>query len=470
MSCGMGFGLPPSLGNASEKGNLGFSVNCGGGGINNESEADYVEKCPRNRYLRYNDVLGKGAFKTVYKAFDQFDGIEVAWNRVKIDDVLRSPEDLEKLYSEGVKPASLNKVASPQIKEFIEKCLVPASQRLSAKELLKEPFLQFEHSKEPIRDSLRLPNEFHQPASSLNCGPHCMDIDHEYNQSMCTDSNSGSPHSSVLEFQRSHQNNEFRLKGKKIDDNSISLTLRIADQAGRVRNIHFQFYLDSDTALAVAAEMVEQLDLADHDVAFIADFIDSVVMEILPDWKASFESHSGGERSPSSLALIEDQWEMPFADFPYESEVEQDNVPDFQMDPHIRGNNSYENSNFVPRDPCMTNTGNKLSHGSMTSEVTAQDCSLKNEMMSKGSSQEISEMEFRDEYFECRRNETDRGIVECPLIAENSKLIDESDLKLELEAIETQYQQWFEELSRMRQEAMEATKKKWMTKKKASVH
>ncbi|KAL3815149.1 hypothetical protein ACJIZ3_016417 [Penstemon smallii] len=633
MSCGMGFGLPPSLGNASEKGNLGFSVNCGGGGINNESEADYVEICPGNRYLRYNDVLGKGAFKTVYKAFDQFDGIEVAWNRVKIDDVLRSPEDLEKLYSEvylleqlkheniikfyyswiddkkknvniitelftsgslrqyrkkhksvdmkaiknwarqilkgldylhsqsppvihrdlkcdnifvngnqgevkigdlglatimqqptaksvigtpefmapelyeeeynelvdiysfgmcllemvtleypysecknpaqiyrkvtsGVKPASLNKVASPQIKEFIEKCLVPASQRLSAKELVKEPFLQFEHSKEPIRDSLRLPNEFHQPTSSLNCGPHCMDIDPEYNQSMCTDSNSGSPHSSVLEFQRSHQNNEFRLKGKKIDDKSISLTLRIADQAGRVRNIHFQFYLDSDTALAVAAEMVEQLDLANHDVAFIADFIDFLVMEILPDWKPSSESRSSGESSPSSLALIEDQWEMPFADFPYESEIEQDNVPDFHVDPHIRGNNSYENSNFVHRDPCMTNTGNKLSHGSTMSEVTAQDCSLKNEMMmSKGSSQEISEMEFRDQYFECSR-----GIVECPLMAENSKLIEETDLKLELEAIDTQYQQWFEELSRMRQEAMEATKKKWMTKKKASVH
>lgn len=35
-----------------------------------------------------------------YKAFDQVDGIEVAWNRVKITDMLQSPEDLEKLYSE----------------------------------------------------------------------------------------------------------------------------------------------------------------------------------------------------------------------------------------------------------------------------------------------------------------------------------------------------------------------------------
>ena len=35
-----------------------------------------------------------------YKAFDEVEGIEVAWNRVKIDDVLKSPEGMEKLYSE----------------------------------------------------------------------------------------------------------------------------------------------------------------------------------------------------------------------------------------------------------------------------------------------------------------------------------------------------------------------------------
>lgn len=35
-----------------------------------------------------------------YKGFDEVDGIEVAWNQVKIDDMLRSAEDLEKLYSE----------------------------------------------------------------------------------------------------------------------------------------------------------------------------------------------------------------------------------------------------------------------------------------------------------------------------------------------------------------------------------
>ena len=35
-----------------------------------------------------------------YRAFDQLEGIEVAWNQVKLDDKLCSSEDLDRLYSE----------------------------------------------------------------------------------------------------------------------------------------------------------------------------------------------------------------------------------------------------------------------------------------------------------------------------------------------------------------------------------
>ncbi|MED6169027.1 Serine/threonine-protein kinase wnk3 [Stylosanthes scabra] len=62
-------------------------------------EEDFVEKDPTGRYLRYNEILGKGAFKTVYRGFDEVDGIEVAWNQVRIDELLRSADDVEKLYS-----------------------------------------------------------------------------------------------------------------------------------------------------------------------------------------------------------------------------------------------------------------------------------------------------------------------------------------------------------------------------------
>ncbi|KAL2233768.1 serine/threonine-protein kinase WNK8 [Sesamum indicum] len=581
MCSGAGFGVSRSITNGSGNGDFsGHSLSSAGPDEAHYRQVDYVEKCSRSRYVRYNEVLGKGAFKTVYKAFDQLNGIEVAWNRVKIDDVLRSPEDLEKLYSEvhllrqlkhenimkfydswiddkkktvnmitelfasgslrqyrrkhknvdmkaiknwarqilqgldylhsqnppvihrdlkcdnifvngnqgevkigdlglatilqqptaqsvigtpefmapelyeekynelvdiysfgmcllemvtleypysecknpaqifrkvtsGVKPAALAKVASKEVKEFIEKCLVPASERMSAKELLKDPFLQLEHSKEPVRDLLHIPNEVPRSISQLYYGPNSMDIDPEYNQSVCTDSNCASPCSEVVEFERSYQNNDFRLRGKKNDDNSISLTLRIADQGGRVRNIHFLFYLDSDTALAVAAEMVEQLDLADHDVVFIADFIDSLIMRILPEWKPSSDCCSSGERCTSGLTLISDQWDMPLPYTRAESVARQDNVCDIHMGRQIcvpaDSNNLYRNSNLVSTphtactsSPCLTNTGNILSLGSATSEVIGEDSSIKNGMMSKGSSGEVSEMEFRSLYYhEC---------------------------------------------------------------------
>ncbi|XP_068651704.1 probable serine/threonine-protein kinase WNK9 [Aristolochia californica] len=63
-------------------------------------DSGFVEVDPTGRYGRYNEILGKGASKTVYRAFDEYDGIEVAWNQVKLYDFLQSPEDLERLYCE----------------------------------------------------------------------------------------------------------------------------------------------------------------------------------------------------------------------------------------------------------------------------------------------------------------------------------------------------------------------------------
>lgn len=119
------------------------------------------------------------------------------------------------------------------MKIFIEKCLVPASRRLSAKELLEDPFLQSEALKGPCLDPLHLPTQLSRSLSTLNSGPLSMDIDPDCYHSVCTDSNSLSPHPPVMEFQRMHQSNEFRLKGAKNDDNTVSLTLRIADSGGK---------------------------------------------------------------------------------------------------------------------------------------------------------------------------------------------------------------------------------------------
>ncbi|PON94424.1 Serine/threonine protein kinase [Trema orientale] len=61
---------------------------------------NYAETDPSGRYGRFRDILGKGAVKVVYRGFDEVLGMEVAWNQIKLNDVFRSPEELQRLYSE----------------------------------------------------------------------------------------------------------------------------------------------------------------------------------------------------------------------------------------------------------------------------------------------------------------------------------------------------------------------------------
>ncbi|XP_021620638.1 probable serine/threonine-protein kinase WNK5 isoform X2 [Manihot esculenta] len=77
-----------------------YKTRLGGSVGGAKEQLGYVETDPSGRYGRFRDVLGKGAMKTVYKAFDEVLGMEVAWNQVALNVVVRSPEELQRLYSE----------------------------------------------------------------------------------------------------------------------------------------------------------------------------------------------------------------------------------------------------------------------------------------------------------------------------------------------------------------------------------
>lgn len=46
-----------------------------------------AETSPAERYIRFKEKLGSGAYKDVYRAYDTIEGIEVAWNVVKLGGV-----------------------------------------------------------------------------------------------------------------------------------------------------------------------------------------------------------------------------------------------------------------------------------------------------------------------------------------------------------------------------------------------
>ncbi|KAL0406983.1 UNVERIFIED_CONTAM: putative serine/threonine-protein kinase WNK11 [Sesamum latifolium] len=60
----------------------------------------FVEVDPTGRYGRYSELLGSGAVKKVYRAFDQEEGIEVAWNQVKLRNFSDDETMINRLYSE----------------------------------------------------------------------------------------------------------------------------------------------------------------------------------------------------------------------------------------------------------------------------------------------------------------------------------------------------------------------------------
>jgi WNK lysine deficient protein kinase len=60
----------------------------------------FVKVDPTGRFGRYNDLLGCGSVKKVYRAFDQEEGIEVAWNQVRLRNFSEDPVLINWLHSE----------------------------------------------------------------------------------------------------------------------------------------------------------------------------------------------------------------------------------------------------------------------------------------------------------------------------------------------------------------------------------
>ncbi|KAJ1261184.1 hypothetical protein BS78_09G008200 [Paspalum vaginatum] len=210
-----------------------------------------------------------------------------------------------KKVSDGEKPGSLAKIGDPEVKLFIEKCIAKVHERLSAKELLMDPFL-LDVSDEKIfypphpnisrSDTAGSPNpstSFRYDRVASSVGRHD-----------CTGSMSDSQHSDnyVHDTMDPHAviSRSITVESQRKDLNTIFLKLRIADSTGHAQNIHFPFDIEADTSISVATEMVVQLDLTDQDVTSIAEMIDAEIRAHIPDWAAEESIDNQGDEAAHS--------------------------------------------------------------------------------------------------------------------------------------------------------------------------
>lgn len=194
------------------------------------------------------------------------------------------PAQIYKKVISGKKPDALYKVKDPEVRQFVEKCLVTVSLRLPAKELLKDPFLQpddYGYDLRPIDywrdfDGMPLINN-HLITNSPPTDNYSNYLGYELE---------GNEIELFTTQEQDHlEDIDISIKGRRGDDDGIFLRLRIADREGRVRNIYFPFDIESDTAFSVANEMVFELDITNQDVHKIADMIDGEISCLVPDWK-----------------------------------------------------------------------------------------------------------------------------------------------------------------------------------------
>ncbi|KAI3965585.1 hypothetical protein MKX01_010542 [Papaver californicum] len=575
--------------------------------VDDPPDPDVVETDPSGRYIRYKEVLGKGAFKTVYKGFDEVNGIEVAWSQVNINAVVRGcTPDLESVlydevnilkvvnhkhiikmyrswvdddkkilniitelfnsgsvrqyrikhkkvdmkavkgwarqillgldylhshsppiihrdvkcdnifingnhgevkigdlglatvmeqaslhsvlgtpefmapeiynedynemvdiysfgmcmlemttnecpYSEctncaqiykkvmkGIKPASLSKVKDLETKKFIERCIGPVAERLPAKELLKDPFLQPKdsgpagycypkqvcagsvltlHKKESYAEQHMLPEDI---ISIIAVGSHPVP---------------------TLEVQRVRRGKVFKLKGVKEDENSISFKLKMI---GVSNYLDFSFDPENDTAISVASEMFQQCqEVKDASVLFIAELIDVSMTRLVPDWKPCV---------PIDQLVVTHQCAASIFNPPHVNSITIAETPDINKLDDINSHDDIGGAryNVAPEDRYSdTETFSEENYiKSITDRCTRADSRF---MVYNGCIQDV-----------CARN----SAWNVSTVVDGEDNFELKDMSLELEMIELEYQQALEEISKKRHEAIMEVKNRWFSKKK----
>ena len=154
---------------------------------------------------------------------------------------------LHALVLQGRKPDALYKVKDPEVRQFVDKCLATVSLRLSARELLNDPFLQIDDCDYDLRPGdygrdlddagplIRQPFlKLHHSDSGFSNGylnGYSFEAQNEWGY------HPGEIESNGIELFEHHDDEhtedvDISIKGKKREDGGIFLRLRISDKEG----------------------------------------------------------------------------------------------------------------------------------------------------------------------------------------------------------------------------------------------
>ncbi|CAN8258459.1 unnamed protein product [Cochlearia groenlandica] len=192
------------------------------------------------------------------------------------------PAQIYKKVTSGKKPEAFYLVKDTEVRGFVEKCLATVTSRLTALELLQDPFLQDDVDGFDMRP-IDYYNGYDETGVLLRqplMDPPLYHDDH-FEPKICE----------INLFANDGDEEDFMdhvdisIKGKINGSDGLFLRLRISDAEGRIRNIYFPFETAIDTAWSVAAEMVSELDITNQDVAKIAEMIDKEIAALVPHWR-----------------------------------------------------------------------------------------------------------------------------------------------------------------------------------------
>ncbi|XP_062197195.1 probable serine/threonine-protein kinase WNK8 isoform X2 [Phragmites australis] len=189
-----------------------------------------------------------------------------------------NPAQIYKKVTAGKLPEAFYRVGDEEARRFIGRCLVAASKRPSAAELLLDPFLDDRATSHCATMPL--------PAAPLT-------------SSDTAEPSSSSDDQDVEEAELPARTTDMTITGKlNSEEDTIFLKVQIADDTGHVRNIYFPFDMVSDTAIDVAAEMVKELDIADRDPSEIAAMIEEEIDRLLAGREQHEYTYENEEHPP----------------------------------------------------------------------------------------------------------------------------------------------------------------------------